>query len=450
MTWTGPPVLILIAGQLLRTWTSMRLSRRKQDLTGDLSITVYFGIVPDAPVLPEVADQKDVQVYIYGHLVFNGEVAGRKADKKKQSAPNTKTQGSGSIARGTGHRGGGTRITATEYVLTISATGKTRRLIQSSHKHKTGSFYDADSQKIVQELIDPWPIDLDWQAESRDVGTWRLEDGGTVVDQIHTLGNEKAHYLWEGRDGRLICSDGTLGQQGEALIMGRNILDYSAEQKTDHQNAEYEVKGQRNRKAWGKAAVNRKKTLKNSDNKADTKLSIQAYGDGDDDTLERRAQFEADNRNAADKQVRIGLFGLAQSDGTPWDVGLEHYVEVPSENVYDAMECTELTITTDGEKEFGTQLTLTPLPSKSGGAGLAGVAGRSGAQAIAAQRRQQLGIKPVAGRYPSSWGPPDLVAVAEEAAVVTQAVGLAARVVRQPPLVAPAAWAEPGFLKVLT
>lgn len=455
-----PPVHIFVGGGLLTGWTNMNLTRHKKDMTGTFNCSVFFGSLPSKPLLAAAKAGAPVQVYIGGHLAFTGTLDKRQG---KGESKGKKGGGSGgpvgfrggsgrSRSIGSGHNSGGAGITAhigpNEYTITLKARGKTKRLIDSSHDHETGTITGAKTKPVVEKLVKNFGVQLDWRAPIHDMDKIRFRDGATVKDEVHRVGNEYGLYSWETRDGKLRVADEAGPETGEPLILGDNILQFEAEQSEDALNSDIKVKGQRTKKdIWGKEAVNRVKRLKDPSVQDYSPLTVQHYTDASDEALDRRARFEANNRQSASKQVTIEVFHVMSRSGMPWDIGMLHYVEVPPEGVFDVMECISLTYTVDAEKRLTTRMTLAPPPASasSGAAGglstgsiggaasalgaLAGAAGvaTSGAGAsapvagsqaaaiasvdIGAARMAQLGIKIEPGQYPDPWGVPRLVDV---------------------------------------
>jgi prophage tail gpP-like protein len=451
---TDRPFRIFIAGAELIGWTTATLERKKQDMTGMLSVEIFFTHLPKSPQMTNVVRGKPVAVYVGGHLAFTGTLDKRRG-KGKGSGP-----GKGrSISQGDTTAGGGltTKIDKDRYTVTLRARGTTKPLVDSSHRHPTGNMLNAKTRQVTEELIKPWGIKLDWQAADDDMDKARFRDGMTVVEELNRVGNEYAKYMWEGRDGTLLVRDGmTPGPMGEPLILGDNILTFSAEQSEDEAVGKIKVKGQRTKKnIRGRDAVeNREKEIEDQSVKAQTNRTIQHYGDGTDEALEKRGKFEADNRAAQSKQCEIEVFHVQSRTGLPWDIANLHYVEVPPEGVFDVLECIQVTYTVDAQKTLKTKLVLAPPPSGgiSGGSGSLGALGGLAAmaaraaitemQSYGAQRRSQLGIKLRDGEYPDPWTGASLYALP----LTTEAEGdrKPYAVPQTPPLTLPAHLANTG------
>jgi len=395
------PVVITVGGTELTTWTEMTLQRSKEQLTGSLSVTIFAGAMPSIPIARAAAAGADILVYIGGQIAFTGVV-----DKRKGTGAKSGTAGTEENNKGSSGASISTNIGPNEYTIKLTARGKTKRLIDSSHQHPTTNMLKPTTKEVVDKLIEPWKIQADWKGEVIKLDKQRFRDGARVVDELNRIAVENCYFMYETRDGKLCVTDGCAGGSGDALILGVNILEFSASQSEEDEKSEVKVKGQRSKKdKWGEDAVLKThKTTKNKRMKSHVPHTIQHNGDADDKTLERRGRFEMNARAAKAKKIEIEVFHV-MSTGGPWDIGNLHYVEVPPEGIFDMFECTDLTYTVNNEKTIKTSLTLSPPPSAGGGEGfgLSSINFATGAARIA-----QAGISMVSGQFPDPWLPPDL------------------------------------------
>lgn len=438
------PVVITVGGSALTTWTEMTLQRTKDEMTGSLNVTIFAGAMPSGPIARAAMAGAEIQCYIGGMLAFTGTI-----DKREGTGAKTGQQGTGDEeASGKGESQASVNIGPNEYTVKISARGKTKRLIDSSHQHETTNMLKPTTKEVVEKLIKPFKTQLEWKGETIKLDKVRFRDGARVVDELHRVATENCYFMYETRDGKLRVTDGVGdagGGGGDPLILGQNILTFSAEQSEDEAKSKVKVKGQRSKKnKWGEDAV--LKTFKEVEDKWVKDFVphiVQHNGDADDKTLERRARFEMNKRAAKSKKITIEVFHVQTPSGNPWDIGNMHYVEVPPEGIFDMFECTELTYTVDAEKTLKTTLTLSPPPSggaggSGGGFGLAGIN-----FAMGAARRSQSGITLTGDGYPAAWGPPELselpfiTAVDAAAKVLAEVVDVVEEVTRPPPLTLP-------------
>lgn len=441
------PVVITVGGAPLTTWTEMTLQRSKEELTGSLNVTIFAGSMPSAPIASAAAAGAEICCYIGGMLAFVGTV-----DKRQGSGTKSGKEGSGDEeASGKGGSTATVNIGPNEYTVKISARGKTKRLIDSSHQHETTNMLKPTTKDVVEKLIKPFKTQLEWKGQVIKLDKQRFRDGARVVDELQRVATENCYFMYETRDGKLRVTDGVGsadGGGGDPLILGQNILTFSAEQSEEEAKSKVKVKGQRSKKdKWGEDAVLKTfKEVKDNWVKDFAPHVVQHNGDADEDTLERRARFEMNKRSARSKKITIEVFHVQTPSGSPWDIGNMHYVEVPPEGIFDMFECTELEYNVDAEKTIKTTLTLSPPPSGGAGGGGGGFGLSAINFAIGAARRSQANIAVSTTGYPAAWSPPQLVemplmTLAEEAArAVTQiadAFADIAEAVRPPPLTLP-------------
>jgi prophage tail gpP-like protein len=422
------PVVITVGGAVLDTWTEMTLQRSKDELTGSLSVSIFAGALPSGPMVQMAKCGAEILVYVGGQLAFTGTVDKREGSgttKGKKGADSTnKKAGKGGKAGGSKNASSSVTIGPNEYTIKLSARGQTKRLIDSSHQHPTTNMMQPTTKQVVEKLVEPWGTRVQWKGEVIKLDKMRLRDGAHVIDELHRIALENCYFMYETRDGQLCVTDGVAGAGGEPLILGQNILTFSAEQSEDKNKSKVKVKGQRTKKGvWGKKAVTEKpiKIVENPKVRNKAFQTIQHYGDATDKELERRARFEMNKRNSESQKITIEVFHVQSSSGKPWDIGDTHYVEVPPEGIFDMFECTELTYHVNAEKVLKTTLVLSPPPS-------GGVGGASGGFGLAAlnmgiglARRSQAGITLASNSYPDPWTPPMInelqpLTLAEEAA----------------------------------
>lgn len=426
------PIRIFIDGKELINYTSCTLTRKKDDMTGQLTVEIFVGYYPTRPIVVNASVSRMVTVYVAGALAFVGKIDTRNNSPVKQ---NRDSKGRFTTGKSTDNNEGTMTpsFSPDGYRITLSARGMTKYLLDSSHEHPTSTILKTTNKKAIEALIAPWGYELDWQATEIDMPIVRFADGGRVVNELHAISNETCIFLYETRDGKIRAIDQQGTGTGDDLILGQNILDYSATQSEDQANSQITVKGQRSDPSiHGRDAVMRTKVIQDNWVTSRIPLKIQMYGDATDENLERRGKFEADQRAREAKSIAVEMFGFLQSNGEPWDIGGLHYTEIPAEGVFDVLEVSELNFSVDAKGTYKANLTLTP-PASSGVAGsklsgsggfLAnGIPGLLDAAAKGAARRALIGVTTEPGDYPLSWGAADLL-VQPIVETVAQAVNM--------------------------
>lgn len=416
-----PPVAIFIGGQQLEGYTGLTLTRSKEELTGSASIEVFFGYMPKEPVLVDVAIAKDIQIYIGGQLAFNGTVDRRNGEGSASQNRDTKGRfTSGFNGENSGSSSRSASIGPDRYTVTITARGKTKRLIDSSHQVNKTNLVKTNTREVLQKLVEPFNVPIEFLGTQVDLDKVRLRDGAKVLDEIRRVATENGYYIYETRDGKMRVTDDVGVGQGDALILGENILNFSASQDEEAAQSEITVKGQRTGKeVWGEEAIlkNTTKVFKDSWVPSFSPVVLQHYGDGTEEALERRGRFEANKRSSRSKTISIDVFHV-MAQGQPWDIGTLHYVEVPPEGIFDTFECTGLSYRVEANGTLETSLTLSPPSSGQKTTSGLDVFENAESSLSGAARRGQLGVTFAPGSYPSPWSGPTLTALAEPAAAL--------------------------------
>lgn len=398
------PFEIYIGGSKLENWTSATLKRAKKELTGNLSVEIFAGHMPSQPLVRSAVAGAEILAYVAGKLAFTGNVDSRQGvGSRSKKSKDTKSDVTGN-----------TSIGPDSYTMSISARGKTKVLVDGSHQHDTSTVLKKTDKGVCEELLKKKDVQLDWQASETKLDKARFRDGATVVEELRRLGSENALYIYEDAEGKLRVCDGPVGS-GPPIVLGENILTFDAEQTQAQAKSLIEVKGHMTDKLQrGKARIEKRIVeVKDAWAKGDVPLTIQHYGNGTDEALEKRGRFEADKRAQEAKNIRVTVFNVEQ-DGQIWDIGALHYVEVPPEGIFDEMECVELEYKAT-PTSIQTSMTLAPPPAKSAsgsrtlsGGGPLGIASISGVASIGLSRRASFGLTLEAGLFPDPWGSAEL------------------------------------------
>lgn len=353
------PVQIFIDGQELTGYTDMRLKRAKENMTGELSFSVFMGWIPEEPFLKQATKGRQVLVYIARQLAFTGII-----DRRRDTAD---SEGAAGTTRGESE--GSTQslsVGPTEYTIRFTCRGNTKFLVDSSHQHPTGTMLLPTSRDVINTLVAPWGVEVEWRADDEKLDKIRFRDGGIVSQEIYRLAESNALYVHETRDGKLRISDGPGETQGEDIILGRNILSFSTDQAEDQERSEVLVKGQRIEKtSWGNPAVIPGISVARDENTTTrSKTTVQLYGNSTPLLLNKRIQYETNRRNAASRKIELKVFHIQQSSGQPWDIGDLHFVSIPPAGIKGIFEITNLEYTINADRTLETSLTLSPPPSK--------------------------------------------------------------------------------------
>ncbi|ATQ67919.1 MULTISPECIES: hypothetical protein [Methylosinus] len=388
------PFEVRVGGQKLVGWTSAKLSRRRKDLTGSLTLECFYGSIPETPVLRNVKAGAEIQALVGGSVAFTGKIDMRNGrGKKRKTADATGDKSDETFQRSVS-------IGRDAYSVTITARGETKRLIDSSHDHPTGTMKQVSPGDVVRGLVKNFGVKfVDASGANIKLEKARFRDGAPVVGEIHRFTKEHNLIVNETRDGTLQMTKPGNEPRGVDLILGQNILEFSAEQSEDVANSSITVKGQRTGSAqYGSAAVNRSVTAKQSGSSSDySPFMVQITGDATDERLKARLQIENRERQEQSKNITVDVFHVQDAAGAPWDIGVKHYVEVAPEGIYDDFVVDELEYEVDASGTLKTTLTL--VAAANDGDGQA----RSDSRAKGDARRAAAGISASPGLYPDPW-----------------------------------------------
>ena len=170
-------------------------------------------------------------VYVGGQLAFTGDVDKRKgtgSKKGKEGTEENNKEPSGATMS--------TNIGPDEYTIKLTARGKTKKLIDSSHQHPTTNMLKPTTKEVVEKLVEPFKIQTDWKGEVIKLDKQRFRDGARVVDELNRVMCENCYFMYESRDGKLVVTDGIAGGSGDPLILGVNILNPGRAKSWKHQS----------------------------------------------------------------------------------------------------------------------------------------------------------------------------------------------------------------------
>lgn len=406
------PFVVTIAGMNTGGWTSATLRRARKEMTGTLTLECFYGSIPASPVLRNIMSGAEVQVMVAGNVAFTGTVDRRNGRGKKRGKGDA-SENEGANDDATFQRS--VQISKDSYTITVTARGKCKRLVDSSHDHKQGMLKNVTVPEIFRALIQNFNVSLDDKSNStikHERAVFR--DGGLVHNELRRWGTEANLNIFETREGKLALTAPGQEQSGVDLILGQNILEFSAEQSEDEGVSQVEVKGQRTDPAiFGKDAIMRSVMANIPGVKGYAPLKVQLSGDATDERMKTRAKVESRKRQEASKSISIDVFNVQSQNGEPWDIDVRHYVEIPPENIFDEFVVDELEYTVDADGKLKTTLTLVPVSNDGGSGGALGVGGgggsgggapsRSDAQARGDARRAALGVTDDPNQYPDPW-----------------------------------------------
>lgn len=335
---------MLIGGERLTRIQSFSLLRSTESITGEVSISIFMSYIPEERVFNGVIREAETLVYIGGHLAFTGALDSR---------------------RDSGTPPG-------QYNIELTARGRTKRLIDYSHRHPTGTILRTTNRQVFEALVQPFSIRIEWLAEEVSLPRVRLRDGAKVYDELRRIAQRTGVNFYETRDGNLRVVDTPTGETGEPIVLTQNIVSFDADLRGELEKRNIQVKGQRTEPtSWGAQAIAPSiLSLQDSTVPEGGQLTVQMYGTATPDALRRAGGYDYNRRVAAARDVNVQLFGNLQSAGSPWDLGLQHQVEIPPAGVSGFFEAASLNYVLDAAARVRTNLSLHPLTTRAEGESL--------------------------------------------------------------------------------
>jgi prophage tail gpP-like protein len=398
---------IFLDGRKLSHCTDMSISRSKNAMTGTLNFGVAVGGPVDSAVLPTVQPGTDVVVAVGPHLAFTGTID-RRTDKMDKDG----------------------------YSISFGARGKSKDLVDSGHRVPAAAITNTSTRSVVEQLIQPWRVSLDWQAADANIPRIRFRRGARVVDEIQRIAEEFGLHFFETRQGVLRVTDVPETTRGQPLVLGKNILAFNAEVSTDKERASVQVRGQRtDKEVWGEEAVLPTTVKRDNGGVLGNAIAdVFMRGDATEEALERRAVYEMNKRTAASRKVNITVPGYVGMDGQPYDIGNLHYVEIPCAGLATTLELVEMSYTANTSK-VEASLVLSPVASSQGASKKATQTSLSGITDSLSNVVDGVNVEAV-GQLASVWDAPRAVIKATEA-VSSGVMAVIDHIPELPPLVIP-------------
>lgn len=340
-------LFIKIGDYEITNYTSMKLSRHKNIMSGVLELVLFDD--PKAPsiVLNLLMQRENVNVYIAGNLAFTGNLT------------NVKISGKGKRTNATA-----VSIAQKPNEISLRIQGRTNILNTSSHLIKDGVFTKTNTRDIINSILKSYNIPLIWDAKIFDLNFYKLTSGGYVYDEIARLCSAYSYFCYESFNGCVHVSDKLGEKRGIDLILGVNILAFESAIDLSAEKSHVVVRGHiNNRHDWGRKAIlqDTSVVIQNPQVNQYSVVNVLLHGDVTKETLMRRARFEMIQRNYMSQVLFIDVFGLSKNE-EGYDLGKIHHVNIPTLGVDEDMECIEINYIANASGQLITKLTLSSLP----------------------------------------------------------------------------------------
>jgi prophage tail gpP-like protein len=333
---------------------------------------VFMDAPPPSPAYPFIVDEAQATVMIGGAIAITGEIESRKGEGDKES-----------------------------YKLSFTVKSKPKKGQKSHAKLGKGQKLNTTTKTVANEIAKNGGLDISY---GEDVDDDKIEQhiavGDTTTDhEIKNIFRDRGYLVYAHHDGTIRVEGADKGDSGCDLIVGQNVMDFSAEQSSEKKRGKIKATGT----LTLSKDTNRKATLtpqgiQKMKSKIEGDWVVWADGDQSAKALKKRAKYESNRRDAAGKEVSFTLFGINAPDGKPWRVNAQHYCEVPSESVFDTLRLKSISGSAT-KTEIKVEVTLAPINGLSNSN-----AGAAAPTAVrAAVKRQQKGAPLKKDQYPAPW-----------------------------------------------
>ncbi|MGE3645451.1 MAG: hypothetical protein AB7F96_16505 [Beijerinckiaceae bacterium] len=363
---------VSVEGQTIREFSRVNGSISAESTEQTISFEVFRDSPPKSPVYPWLKDGKQATVKIGGSIVLTGEVESRRGEGKKDS-----------------------------YRLTFTVKSKPKKGQKSHAKIGKGQRKNTTPKKLIDEIAKNAGLTVKYKnVEDEEIKQHIILGDVTADKEIKNIARDRGYLVYADHDGHIRVESEDAGDTGCDLIVGENIIEFNVGQTQEKKRGKIKATGTRvlSKETNRKGTLTPQGIVQMKNVKIEGDWVVWVDGDHTPKSVKRRAKYEANRRDAASKTVSVTTFGLTAPDGKAYRVNNQHYVEVPSESVYDMLRLKSLEFTASKD-EITTTLSLGPIKSLTNKLG-----GASGAaKAKSAVKRQQAGAKIVPGQYPEDW-----------------------------------------------
>ncbi|KTE24467.1 MULTISPECIES: phage baseplate assembly protein [unclassified Sphingopyxis] len=328
-----PRASLKINGQRYEGWTSIRITRSIESLSGEFTLEIVVREYTDAPRWPLRTGDACI-VEIDGETVITGFI--------DDIAPQIDDRG---------------------YGITVSGRDRAGDLVDCSAIAKPGSWTGKSIEAIAAELAKPFGIDVVARTDTGEkVKRFALQQGETVHAAIERLARYRGLLAVSNAAGQVELIRPGAGEIVAQLVEGENILPNSSAQHSARDRfSDYVVKGQASGddQVNGKTAASIKAEARDPAITRYRPMLVIAEDQSTPANLRKRAAWEASTRAAKAQRGTIPVAGWRAPNGQLWRPDLRVGVTAPFLKIEGTMLVTEVALVMD-ERGTVTELSVTP------------------------------------------------------------------------------------------
>lgn len=314
---------------------SWSLSAESTEQTAELKL--FTNDIPKGMAYPDLVKGAECTLNVRGLLYITGTISKRKGKTTKKS-----------------------------YELEITVKSKGKALQKSTAKLGQGEQLNTNPEKIIKEIAQNAGIEVKFKDVEAEEIFRHVAIGDRSADrEIKAVARDRGYLVYDDHEGKLRVEGEGSGDVSSDLILGTHFEECTVSDSDEKEKGKVKTVGTRNTSPQ----TNRQATLtppgeKSMSNKVVGTFIRWVDGDQTPKSLKRRAIFEVNRRVAAGKEAEVKLLGLTLPGGQPVRVNAKHYVEIPTEGLYDVLRLKSASFSFKKEEEEVT-LILGPIASLS-------------------------------------------------------------------------------------
>lgn len=274
------------------------------------SLTIFADNIPTSPIYAYVKKGVKAKLLIDNEVVITGEIESRSASGDKDS-----------------------------YAIELSLKSTPEKGLKNSAKLRNGQALKTPLKTIIQEVADNAGIKVNLKGIKKNPtkAIYNCIGNLDTLTELQNLAINNGIHMHCDHNGELVFSEENEDDYGDDLIYGKHFIKFNAKEGEEKDSKEVNAVGQ---KAFGE--IEREKTnpaIQKAVKKGNLDGVYEFYVDGDLDeqTLENVSTYLSNRVGGATTGIDIDFFTLSQPSGDPWRIKQKHYVQCPSENIYDDM-----------------------------------------------------------------------------------------------------------------
>lgn len=289
--------------------TAVDVSFSMDDMAGSFTIEQGYDTANMTGfAFPDMGMGAEVSIYLDGKLAIRGQVDSREG-----------------------------RGDASSYRITLQGRTRTGNLVDSSATHKTGQWDKVKPSQVVRDIADPFGVEVSVQRDVQEiVKRFILRDGESAERAIRRISREFGMIPFSDEEGRLVIARPGARGVGEPLVLGRNILTWTATMDLKVLHSHVIAKGQAitDDHMYGRPATHIVAAVRDETVAAYRPLIIPMWGDATPDRVRRRAWIEALRRQGESLRVTVEVPGFTDAvTGDLYRPNVRHHVAIPPDGV---------------------------------------------------------------------------------------------------------------------